>query len=145
MVQYKEQKEMKMFIKRRTKLIRNNWRNGITGVENANDTQTGDHRVLAPAADPTKLRDYNKRLESRKDKLRVLNGASEQFNFYTTQATVRKQSDPRGQKVLPMNHSWNTKVRVNKVLEKQSQNHTHENIFRMSPSKVDPRRIESLM
>lgn len=46
---------MKMFIKRRTKLIRSNWRNGITGVENANDNQTGDHRVLAPAADPIKL------------------------------------------------------------------------------------------
>lgn len=94
MVQYKEQKEMKMFIKRRTKLIRNNWRNGITGVENANDAQTGDHRVLAPAADPTKLKNYYNRLETRKDKLRVLNGASEQFNFYTSQTTVRKQSDP---------------------------------------------------
>jgi len=35
MVEYQESKEKKMFIKRRTKLIRSQWRNGITGVENA--------------------------------------------------------------------------------------------------------------
>ena len=67
MAEYKQQKEMKMFIKRRTKLIRNHWRNGITGVENANDAYTGENRVLAPAADPTKLDNYYTRQESRKD------------------------------------------------------------------------------
>ena len=33
LVEYKQSKEQKSFIKRRTKLIRNSWRNGITGVE----------------------------------------------------------------------------------------------------------------
>ena len=49
---------MKSFIKRRTKLIRNHWRNGIAGVENANDSRSGLHRVLAPAANPIKLNEY---------------------------------------------------------------------------------------
>ena len=44
---YREQKEKKMFIKRRTKLIRSHWRNGITGVENALDTGEED-RILVP-------------------------------------------------------------------------------------------------
>ena len=44
-----------------------------------------------------------------------------------------------------MSHNWNTKVRVNQVLKKQGATHTHENIFKMSPSKVNPKRIESLI
>ena len=67
MNEYIEQKEMKSFIKRRTKLIRNHWRNGITGVESADDSRVGEHRVLAPAADPSKLQEYQIRQESRKD------------------------------------------------------------------------------
>ena len=38
MLEYQEQKEQKMFIKRRTKLIRNHWRNGIAGVEDMGET-----------------------------------------------------------------------------------------------------------
>ena len=37
MGKYQENKEKKMFIKRRAKLIRNHWRNGIAGIENASD------------------------------------------------------------------------------------------------------------
>ena len=45
MVQLREEKEKKMFIKRRQKLIRSQWRNGIAGVENPLDTNDED-RVI---------------------------------------------------------------------------------------------------
>ena len=37
MKQFKENKEQKMFLKRKAKLIRNQWRNGIAGIENASE------------------------------------------------------------------------------------------------------------
>ena len=67
MAAYKEQKDKRLFIKRRTKLIKSQWRNGIVGIE---DTQGGDEReeeqVLQPI-DKTKIRRYFDRLEERKD------------------------------------------------------------------------------
>ena len=39
---FRDVKEHKGFIKRRTKLIRSNWRNGITGHENTQDGAYGD-------------------------------------------------------------------------------------------------------
>ena len=35
--------------------------------------------------------------------LRCANGPSEQINFFTSDVTVRKERDPQGQKILPMN------------------------------------------
>ena len=63
MVAYKEQKDKRMFIKRRTKLIKSQWRNGIVGIE---DTQGEEEQVLQPI-DKTKIRSYFDRLEERKD------------------------------------------------------------------------------
>ena len=63
MAAYKEQKDKRMFIKRRAKLIKSQWRNGIVGVE---DTQSGEEQVLQPI-DKTKIRSYFDRLEERKD------------------------------------------------------------------------------
>lgn len=130
MAAYKEQKDKRMFIKRRTKLIKSQWRNGIVGIE---DTQGEQEQVIQPI-DKTKIRSYFDRLEERKDskfpfqflliicliliELRAFNGASEQINFYTTPATSRKLNDMQGQRVLPMNQSWNMKARVSNVVEK---------------------------
>ena len=77
--------------------------------------------------------------------LRALNGASEQFNFYTSDATVRKTSDQNGQKVLPMNHTWNNKARVNEVIEKQGAHQTFSNLFTMKPNKQNPLRTQHLI
>ena len=63
MVAYKEQKDKRMFIKRRTKLIKSQRRNGIVGIE---DTQGEEEQVLQPI-DKTKIRSYFDRLEERKD------------------------------------------------------------------------------
>jgi len=54
-----------MFIKRRTKLIRNHWRNGITGVENPLDA-VEEERVIAPP-DKKQLQGYFDRLDYRKE------------------------------------------------------------------------------
>ena len=55
-----------MFIKRRTKLIRSHWRNGIAGLEDALDCVNNDERVLTPT-DNRKLKDYFDRANSRKE------------------------------------------------------------------------------
>ena len=55
-----------MFIKRRTKLIRSNWRNGIAGVEDALDCISNDERVLTPT-DNNQLKHYFDRANSRKE------------------------------------------------------------------------------
>ena len=44
--------------------------------------------------------------------LRVLNGPSEQFNFFTSPTTVRKASEKQGQRFIEMSTSWNCKKRV---------------------------------
>ena len=74
---YIEQKEKKSFIKRRAKLIRSHWRNGIAGLESIDPTQAAlddvddsearDKQVLS-SGDPKKLSTYFHRLESRKDR-----------------------------------------------------------------------------
>ena len=77
--------------------------------------------------------------------LRCANGPSEQINFFTSDVTVRKERDPHGQKVLPMNQSWNSKIRVSKVTNKQGSHHTYENIFTTDPRKFDNRRTQNLI
>ena len=69
MNQYRENKETKMFIKRRAKLIRSHWRNGITGIENASDvaaTCSDADKVIAHT-DKKTLDSYFYRSENRKD------------------------------------------------------------------------------
>lgn len=96
MKQYRENKETKMFIKRRAKLIRNQWRNGITGIENASDVTPGsDTGKVIAHTDKKTLDSYFYRSENRKEskccaifdnsvsylfgplELRVMNGASD--------------------------------------------------------------------
>ena len=107
----KVQKEQRLFIKRKAKLISNQWRNGIAGLEDANQVVVNqkspgksnaavssdelDHEPprLIQGTDKVKLNLYFDRAENRKEKLRVLNGASEQFNFFTSPKTVRKSND----------------------------------------------------
>ena len=47
-----------------------------------------------------------------------MNGPSDQFSFYTKPETVRTKGDIQGQDVLPMNHCWNKKVRVDHITQK---------------------------
>ncbi len=57
-----------MFIKRRTKLIRNHWRNGIAGIEAVNDcVEREDGAQVLYGANRQDLIAYQKRAESRKD------------------------------------------------------------------------------
>ncbi len=64
---YQEQKEKKMFIKRRAKLIRNHWRNGIAGFEDSLCTGKSKEDQVLPTNDPTTLKNYFERSENRKE------------------------------------------------------------------------------
>ena len=70
---YIESKQKKSFIKRRAKLIRNHWRNGIAGVETTDPTQNEAESLLdkekqvLSSGDPIKLQTYYSRLDARKD------------------------------------------------------------------------------
>lgn len=77
--------------------------------------------------------------------LRVMNGASDQFNFFTNSQTVRKQTDRTGQRTISMNQSWNNKARVSKVTDKQGAHHTFDNLFTRPAQRVNPLRTEHLM
>ena len=57
--EYRESKEQKSFLKRRAKLIRNHWRNGIAGVETV-QLDSENVQVL-PKADKKKLSDLMSR------------------------------------------------------------------------------------
>ena len=59
--------------------------------------------------------------------------------------TSRKVGDLNGQRVLPMNDTWNEKKRVGDVLKKQGSLHTHENIFARTMGAVKPGRTKNLM
>jgi len=74
-----------------------------------------------------------------------MNGPTEQFNFYSSPDTMRKATDPTGQRVLPMNVTWKSKARVACVTEKQGSDHTHENLFRSEPYPQNQARTKNLV
>ena len=156
----KIQKEQRLFIKRKAKLISNQWRNGIAGVEDANqivlnnqhetgygyeEVQPAEAQRLIKGTDQVKLKNYFDRAENRKEKLRKLNGASEQFDFFTSPKTVRTLNDPQGQRVLTMSQSWNQKARVTQVTLKQGALQTHNRLFDTKPAQPNPARVHNLM
>ena len=67
MKEYVQQKEKKMFIKRRTKLIRNHWRNGIAGVEDVQECGQGTESKVLASTDAVKLKSFFDRAENRKE------------------------------------------------------------------------------
>lgn len=67
MAKYHENKEQRMFIKRRAKLIRNQWRNGITGIENPSDVTIPDSEKTISHTDAKSLERYHFRSERRKE------------------------------------------------------------------------------
>ena len=54
---------------------------------------------------------------------------------------MRQKGDSTGQPILPMNEIWNTKKRVNNVIQKQGSNHTYENIFSKGKNTVNAIRV----
>ena len=56
-----------MFIKRRAKLIRNQWRNGIVGLEDSMCVDKGAEDQVLPTSDSTALKHYFDRSDMRKE------------------------------------------------------------------------------
>lgn len=78
---YAEIKKQKSQIKRRAKLIKTGWRNGICGVEMPDN----DKSSVLYESNQSAILAYQARQERRMDILRQRNGASEQIGFFSSQ------------------------------------------------------------